>query len=59
MKIININKVIKEIEAEKDYNEYGFHYKYGLEKAIQIIKDNIKKDDRENYEQIDHYYQWF
>ena len=46
MKTISINKVIKEIRQKKDYNEYGLHYKYGLDTAIQIIKDNIVEGEK-------------
>ena len=45
-KTIKLNKVIREIEKEK--RQYRSHeltltskYNHGLDKAIQIIKDNI------------------
>jgi hypothetical protein len=52
-KVININKVIREIESNKyKVNKHLFltsiheeAFNYGLKKAIQIIKDNIKERD--------------
>ncbi len=44
MKIININKVIKEIEKFYD-NSCMDDQAYGaIDECIQIIKDNIKED---------------
>ena len=62
MKTINIKKVIRKIEhiikGCTDSNK-GIGARWGLDKAIKIIKDNIKENSRESYEQIDHYcMQW-
>ena len=50
MKTININKVIREIEhiiKGCTSSDKGIGARWGLDYAIQIIKDNIKKDDRD------------
>ena len=48
MKVININKVIKELK-NKSFKEYIFRGNYiWLDDVIQIIKDNIQETPEKN-----------